>query len=62
MFTHGETEQLKFVVTMFTAAETLKFPPAAELVPPPTNVAVVAAFVMSATSTFWSIVTVNPLL
>jgi hypothetical protein len=36
-------------------------PPCAALVPPPTNVAVMAAFVMSATFTFVSMVTVNVL-
>jgi hypothetical protein len=38
---------------------TLKTPPIAALIPPPTNVAVIAAFVMSATFTSWSMVTVK---
>jgi hypothetical protein len=38
-----------------------KPPNAAAEVPPPTNDAVIAAFVSRATLIFWSMVTVNPL-
>lgn len=45
--------------TVNPPAATLKPPPTVADVPPPTNDAVIAALVMRATSTFWSMVTVK---
>jgi len=51
-----------FAVIVYPELITEKPPPTAALVPPPTNDAVIVAFVISATSTFWSMVTVKLLL